>query len=237
MCVFLPSRLDAVYQPQRRAVIGDTNHVTSFETAKTMTPRFIKTHLPYDLLPRKIRNGDRTPRIVYVARHPKDVVVSLFHHEVLFHGYQGTLDDMVEQYTADMGLYAPHWTHVREFWERRHEPNIHFIKYEDMRKDLGLVIERLSIFLGLGLPDPSVLPKLLEHLSFEAMKSNPYVNKEEVTELLVKAQGGERKSHYIRKGKSGAYREELSPTAIRKLDDWIENNRIEGLYDKDVDLI
>lgn len=45
--------------------------------------RYIKTHLPFDLLPNEILNGERSPKIVYVARNPKDVCVSYYHHKVL----------------------------------------------------------------------------------------------------------------------------------------------------------
>lgn len=51
------------------------------ETLKTMPdPRFIKTHLPMSLLPPKLL--DKT-KMVYVARDPRDVVVSSYHHSVL----------------------------------------------------------------------------------------------------------------------------------------------------------
>lgn len=53
------------------------------------SPRFIKTHLPYRLLPRQIRTGERKPRIVYVARNPKDTCVSYYHHCRLMEGYRG----------------------------------------------------------------------------------------------------------------------------------------------------
>ena len=45
------------------------------------SPRFIKTHLPMSLLPPKILD---TAKVVYVARDPRDVAVSSFHHSKLF---------------------------------------------------------------------------------------------------------------------------------------------------------
>ena len=44
-------------------------------------PRFIKTHLPMTLLPPKILD---TAKVVYVARDPRDVAVSCYHHAKLF---------------------------------------------------------------------------------------------------------------------------------------------------------
>lgn len=43
--------------------------------------RFIKTHLPMSLMPPKMLD---TAKVVYVARDPRDVAVSCYHHSRLF---------------------------------------------------------------------------------------------------------------------------------------------------------
>lgn len=45
------------------------------------SPRFIKTHLPLSLLPPGLLD---TSKVVYVARDPRDVAVSSYHHSRLF---------------------------------------------------------------------------------------------------------------------------------------------------------
>jgi hypothetical protein len=65
-------------------------------------PRVIQTHLPWSLLPAQIRDGAKHPKIIYVARNPKDVSVSFYHHRVLIEGYRGSLDDYVmKEFTKD----------------------------------------------------------------------------------------------------------------------------------------
>lgn len=65
-------------------------------------PRFIKTHLHYSLLPEAMKH-DNSPKMVYVARNPKDTCISLFHHFRLMDGYGGSLDDFVESFVTDNG--------------------------------------------------------------------------------------------------------------------------------------
>lgn len=46
--------------------------------------RFIKTHLPFSLMPPSVMNENC--KTVYVARNPKDVVVSLYYLSRLYRG-------------------------------------------------------------------------------------------------------------------------------------------------------
>ncbi len=97
-------------------------------------------------------------------------------------------------------------------------------------QDLSSVVKRTGAFLGKSFSE-SELEQLLHHLSFESMKGNPYVNYDEITEYLTNIHGQGRRTHFIRKGKVGSWREELSPDSIRKLDEWIGRNKIQGLWD------
>ena len=50
-------------------------------------PRLLKTHLPYDMLPKQVR--DKKPKIIYVTRNPRDAVVSLYNHWKALVGFTG----------------------------------------------------------------------------------------------------------------------------------------------------
>ena len=80
--------------------------------------------------------------------------------------------------------------------------------------------------------DEPAMKRLVAHLSFESMKVNPYVNYDEITDILIKSRGTERKTHFMRKGKVGSWKEELSPSSIQKLNEWIEQNKIFGLWEE-----
>jgi hypothetical protein len=81
---------------------------TSMQYAGTIPfPRTIQSHLHWSLLPRQIREGIKKPKIIYVARNPKDLCVSYFHHRVLIEGYMGSLDEHVDEFVSDLSKIPP----------------------------------------------------------------------------------------------------------------------------------
>lgn len=70
--------------------------------AEMSQQRFIKTHLPFKLLPPSIMQA--RAKVIYVARHPKDVVVSYYHLNKLYRtqGYVNDFDTFFEYFTRDL---------------------------------------------------------------------------------------------------------------------------------------
>ena len=65
------------------------------------SPRFVKTHLPMSLMPPKILE---TAKVIYLARDPRDVIVSCYHHCRLFTmtGYIGTFKEFWNLFHQNM---------------------------------------------------------------------------------------------------------------------------------------
>lgn len=63
------------------------------------------------------------------------------------------------------------------------------------------------------------------------MKNNPSVNYEDVVGNMRKMHGTVHNSKFMRKGKVGSWKDEMTPEMIAKLDAWTANNQIPGLYD------
>ena len=68
------------------------------------------------------------------------------------------------------------------------EPNIIFITYEDMKRDLPKVIREVSSFLEKPVAEKDI-PVLSEFLSFENMKATPSMNKQKMVDVSVYGQG------------------------------------------------
>ncbi|XP_065352499.1 luciferin sulfotransferase-like isoform X2 [Cloeon dipterum] len=213
----LSTRPDVVFPPHVLDSIGFLDNFPS--------PRFIKTHFPWPLLPRQI--VEKKPKMIYVARNAKDTCVSYYHHSRLLEGYRGSFDDFCELFLGDSLCFAPFWSHVLEFWHRRNEPNFLFIKYEDMIKDLPSVIRTTADFLGKKLSDEKVAI-LTEHLSFNSMKNNPSVNYEDVVEINRKYNLIDKKEiekgSFMRKGSVGDFKGQMSKDMVSRFDDWTEKN-------------
>ncbi|XP_059360916.1 sulfotransferase 4A1-like [Carassius carassius] len=113
------------------------------------SPRLIKSHLPYRFMPTAMHNGEG--KVIYMARNPKDLVVSYyqFHRSLRTMSYRGTFQEFCRRFMNDKLGYGSWFEHVQEFWEHRMDSNVLFLKYEDMYKDLGTLVEQLARFLGI----------------------------------------------------------------------------------------
>lgn len=187
------------------------------------SPVCIKTHLPFNLLPKEIQSGVKKPKIIYPCRNPKDTCTSYYHHAKLLEGYTGNFEDFCDLFLADKLCFAPYWNNVLHFWNRRHQDNVLFLTYEDMKKDLSSVIRTTAKFLEKDLKADQI-EALTRHLSFESMKSNPSVNYGLMTEMNRKFKLIDYNGEFMRSGLVGGYKESMPLETIEKFDRWIEKN-------------
>ncbi|CAC5422225.1 unnamed protein product [Mytilus coruscus] len=139
--------------------------------ATVPSPRLIKTHLPLKLLPEEIRKS----KVIYVARNPKDTVVSYYHFCKQLKIFNKSFNSFVKAFVSNRVGYAPWWQHVLEFWKIREDPNVLFMMYEDMYEDMEGSIRKISKFLDKELTNND-LHTLLSHCSPENMRNNKQVS-------------------------------------------------------------
>ncbi|KAK4026522.1 hypothetical protein OUZ56_015517 [Daphnia magna] len=188
----------------------------SFE--KMPSPRIFKSHLPFYLLHPKLLD---TSKVVYVARNAKDAIVSFYHHHKLvkLHDFQGNLEEFADYFMEDEVLYAPFFPHILDAWSKRNHPNMHFMFFEDMKKDLKGEISKVATFLNQS-PTDEQLDKITEHLRFDNFQQNEAVNNEAGKKMGWLNPDG----RFIRKGKTGDWKNHFSPELNSRIDQWIEKN-------------
>ena len=73
---------------------SDSTYYSIDDFAKFSGQRFIFTHLPFQLLPRQIRTGQKKPKIIYLIRNVKDVCVSYYNIYTIIGGFLGTFEEL-----------------------------------------------------------------------------------------------------------------------------------------------
>ena len=107
--------------------------------------------------------------------------------------------------------------HMIEAWNLRHHPNMCFLFYEDMKRDLRSQLRKVAAFLGKSFSDEQI-DKLANHLHIDNFKKNPYVNMEHIKETgaVHTDRGG-----FIRKGKTGDWKNHFTAEMTARFDEWM----------------
>lgn len=141
-------------------------------------PRILKSHLAADGLPIW-----PDVRYVVVGRDPRDVFMSLVNHYeqftedayAAFNDAPDVVGPPLPRYDGDVHALWKNWItrgwfdwesegwpwwgnmhHVASWWPLRHEPNVLFVHYNDLQRDLPAQIRRLAEFTGMQLEDADV---------------------------------------------------------------------------------
>ncbi|XP_066248129.1 luciferin sulfotransferase-like [Euwallacea similis] len=186
------------------------------------SPRCIKSHLAVELLPEEIFTVK--PKMVYTMRNPKDLCVSYFFHLNLVHKVAVDFDTFCELFLNDALPIGSVFHHYFGFWNRRNDPNVLVLRYEEMKASTPQTVRTIAKFLGKSLTDENV-DAVCEFLSFQNMRENKACN----LQVLVDNNRGDefyQKSgkHFIRKGIVGDYKNYMSSEMIERFDRWIEES-------------
>ncbi|KAI4457669.1 sulfotransferase sult [Holotrichia oblita] len=196
-----------------RRYVGDN----SVKYVKSMpSPRYIKTNLPYDLLPKEIKTVK--PKLIYMTRNPKDVYCSYYKFIKAAYDYNvGFKESAVLFCDGKMPMGCP-IEHVLPFWNRRKEPNILFLTYEDLKADTAKVIKLVADFLEKPL-NSNQMDQILDYVSLENMRSNPNVNLDWYFQTIKNGANG---YSFIGDGIVGGWKNQLPPEIDKMFDGWIE---------------
>ncbi|KAL8619915.1 hypothetical protein ACOMHN_015199 [Nucella lapillus] len=162
------------------------------------SPRVLNTHAHYDDLPRdafKLKT-----KLVFVARNPKDVAVSLYNHHVKldkYYQYSGTFHDWFHLFIegkVDFGSFFDHtssWVKVL-YGDVTANP-IHVVMYEDMKENPVRETVRLAEFLGVTL-DPEIVEEIAWKCSFSNMAKDKVPFQDHAAAIYRKGEVGDWKN-------------------------------------------
>ncbi|XP_043942192.1 sulfotransferase 1C4-like isoform X2 [Protopterus annectens] len=177
------------------------------------SPRIIKTHLPFQLIPKSFL--EEKCKIIYVARNAKDNAVSYYHFHQMNRGLPepGTWEEFLKKFQEGTLCWGSWYAHVQGWWDAKDHHNILYIFYEDIKESPRREIQRVMQFLNADLPD-NILEKIYQHTSFEFMKKNPMTNYSTIPPPIF----DHTISAFMRKGIVGGWKDSFSPSQNEAFD-------------------
>nr|XP_060609208.1 amine sulfotransferase-like [Anolis sagrei ordinatus]XP_060609209.1 amine sulfotransferase-like [Anolis sagrei ordinatus] len=177
------------------------------------SPRLFATHLPYYLAPKGIKNG--RGKIIYVARNPKDVLVSYYHFSrvsVLLEEVED-FDIIMDRFLAGKVIGDLWLDHVEGWSAQRDHLNILFLMYEEMKKDLRGCVMKICNFLGKRHTEEEI-DDVVDKASFDKMSMDPRSNYTATNDnLLDLSKGG-----FMRKGTIGDWKNTMTVAQNERFD-------------------
>jgi aryl sulfotransferase len=194
--------------------------------------RFLKTHLPIDGIPFYPQC-----KYIYVGRDGRDVFMSLFNHYKnysklsydRFNNMPRSVGDPLPSCPDDprefwldwisKGWFEwekdgyPFWSlfdHVQSWWNYRHLPNILFVHFANLKKDLPAEIQRIAEFLNIE-SEAKKFDTIVEKCTFEYMKKNAA----RIVPGVEKAFNGGATT-FFNKGTNGRWRDVLTAEDIKQ---------------------
>ena len=193
-----PLTLDTYLQhtPDVNGAYFGTDTLQAF--GKLPTPRIFLAHPTYDPV---------LPRVIYVLRDPRDVLVSYWHHDRLTQrDFKLSLADFVRR--------DDHWPgrwdeHVSGWLLTHHHPRLLVVKYEDLQHDTVTALQHVVDFVGL-VHGVAELRQAAEDSRFDRMRSA----EEQFGWKGVRAAKDER---FVRRGQAGGWRDELDEASVQAI--------------------
>ncbi|HTS35603.1 MAG TPA: sulfotransferase domain-containing protein [Candidatus Solibacter sp.] len=189
-------------------LIPDPSGTTKRDLDRMPSPRIIKSHECFD---------PRYPRVIYIVRDPRDVVVSQFHyHRKLMKINDGSpIETFVERFLA--GETCPHgsWGQNVVTWlaTREGDRNFLLLRYEDMVSDTPRELTKIAQFLTVS-TDAKKIGRAVEQSSAGRMRKM----EAEQTDDCGLTKGSRKDLSFVRAAGSGGWHSDLPEPMIERIE-------------------
>ena len=189
-------------------LIPDPTGTTKKDFDRMPRPRIIKSHECFD---------PRYPRVVYIVRDPRDVVVSQYHYHRKIRKIED--DSPIEKFVMRFlaGETCPHgsWGQNISTWlfTSAGDPRFLLLRYEDMVTDPARELAKVVAFLNMSV-SPEQIVQAVERSSADRMRKLERAQ----TDLQGLTKGSRKDLSFVRAAGSGGWRSDLPAPMVAKIE-------------------
>ena len=176
--------------------------------------RIIKSHAKGSQVP-----FNKEAKYIVVIRDPKDAFISGYHflRPVMFGQVMPSVEAWLEFFLSEHAIQGVWHEFLASWWPLRHEPNVLFMTYEEIKQDSGAAIRKIAALMGVELTQ-DVFEKVKERSAFAYMKA-----RDEKFYPPRLSPFGTPDGRLVRKGQTGNSGELLSKAQQKRIDDYCSN--------------
>lgn len=225
---FVRVMLARLYQQQFGIDERELLKYSTLEHAPQAVPKIVFTHDGDAMRPPSKIAIDRRPyrgrKVVVLARHPGDIIVSRYFH--LRHRSLDRARRRLASRPLEEFIWTPHGgvSSIVQFlngWARlaREQHNVHVLRYEDFLTDPERALAELTRIIGLASSE-AALREAVEFARFENLRSKEREGYF-ASSRLGPGRAGDDNSFKVRSGKSGGFRSALSESGRARVEDYV----------------
>lgn len=190
-------------------LVPDPSSESKRHFSRMARPRVIKSHFVFD---------PRYPRVIYIVRDPRDVVISEYHYQRktrnIREGYP--LEEYVRRFIAgetypENGTWGEHitgWLSARDG-----DPRFLLLRYENLLADTVGELSRIASFLSL-VATPQRLVEIVALSSADRMRKLE-AQQGDASSLM---RGSRKDVAFVRRAKSGGWKSDLPESLVENIE-------------------